>query len=54
MTIVFSVNADGSVQSSPALIPQGVSVDVVVVSPFTAFAHLRSYRPTKSTPRMWS
>lgn len=34
MTIIFNVQSDGSVQTAPALVPQGVGVDVVVISPF--------------------
>ena len=34
MTIIFNVSADGSVQTAPALVPQGVGVDVVVITPF--------------------
>lgn len=34
MTIIFNVNEDGSVQTAPALVPQGVGVDVVVITPF--------------------
>lgn len=34
MTIIFNVKEDGSVQTVPALVPQGVGVDVVVISPF--------------------
>ena len=34
MTIIFNVQSDGSVQTAPALVPQGVGVDVVVITPF--------------------
>lgn len=34
MTIIFNVQKDGSVQTAPALLPQGVGVDVVVITPF--------------------
>ena len=40
MTIIFNVNADGSVQTAPALVPQGVGVDVVVITPFAGICSM--------------
>ena len=40
MTIIFNVNEDGSVQTAPALVPQGVGVDVVVITPFAGLCSM--------------
>lgn len=40
MTIIFNVQADGSVQTAPALVPQGVGVDVVVITPFAGLCSM--------------